>query len=590
MNLVRNRGDAQSALPGSAKPGRSALRADILASPPAGSPRTFFTWPRYLFGRLILFAVLLALDCLLRSSLPHTETFLAPVASFGIAAFAVFLGLSYPVLRSSRAALPFHAGFFFGHLGALAALCLESAAAATGLEPAFFSPLLLLLLRIALTVAAVAQLALAVIPLPQWMRLRRATGSLWLYASLAGSLAWILRSPLQSLWNSHHLTLTHLLQGATFAAVSRLLTPILPALQVDAPGFILRAPNFAIYIAPECSGLEGLGLVLVFAVAWLGWFRRDFRFPRALLLIPIALVAVWLLNILRIAALMLIGNSISPEIALAGFHSQAGWIAFTLVALAFSVAAHHIRWLQQTPGVAGASGHAPAPASAAITPDAADSAAESPLTPAYLVPFLAVLATSFLSKAASGAFEWLYPLRLLAALIALACYRRSYREIDLRCSWAAPLAGLALGLLFIVPPGALPGFARALPSDSTGQGLAQLSPAARLLWIGCRTFAAVFTLPIVEELAFRGFLARRLLARKFDTLPYAHLTLLPVLLSSLVYGLLQGSHWLAGIAAGVVFAVLARRHNRLGDAIAAHATANLLIAVWIITHGSYGLW
>ena len=72
---------------------------------------------------------------------------------------------------------------------------------------------------------------------------------------------------------------------------------------------------------------------------WLWFFRREIRFPRALLLIPCALACAFLLNVVRIAALILIGNAGAPEVAFVGFHSQAGWIAFTLVALGFSVLA-----------------------------------------------------------------------------------------------------------------------------------------------------------------------------------------------------------------------------------------------------------
>lgn len=531
--------------------------------------------PRNMLSRLFLLALLLGLECLLRSSLPHTETFLAPAASFGIAAFAVFFGLGYSALKEDQQPLPFHGGLFMGHLTALAILCLESFAAATAHEPLSLSPALLFILRSTLTLATVLLLALALLPLPAWIRLRRITGLLWLYATIAGALTSLLRLPMQSLWTSQNFALGHWLQSATFTCVAHLLVPILPGLEVNAPGYILSAPNFAIYVAPACSGLEGLGLVLVFTVAWLIWFRREFRFPHALLLIPIALIAVWLLNVVRIAALMLIGNAGSPEIAMTGFHSQAGWIAFTLVALSFSVATRHLRWTQRS-----------APASSpSLSAASAEAAGESTATPAYLIPFLAILAASFLTRAASGAFEWLYPLRFVIALIALWCFRRTYRTINLRFHWTALLAGLAVFLIWIVPD-----LGQAPASSPIASGLAQLSPGARLLWIAFRIAAAVLTVPIAEELAFRGFLARRITTRNFDSLPFAHLTLIPILLSSLAFGLLHGSHWHVGVIAGIVFALLARYRNRLGDAIAAHATANLLLAVWVLASGNFNLW
>ena len=64
-------------------------------------------------------------------------------------------------------------------------------------------------------------------------------------------------------------------------------------------------------------------------------FRDDLRFPNVLLLLPIALVLSWLLNVARIATLFALGASGHAELAVKGFHSHAGWLAFSM--LAFSV-------------------------------------------------------------------------------------------------------------------------------------------------------------------------------------------------------------------------------------------------------------
>ena len=73
--------------------------------------------------------------------------------------------------------------------------------------------------------------------------------------------------------------------------------------------------------------------------------------------------------------------------------------------------------------------------------------------------------------------------------------------------------------------------------DRLGTALGALSPAARWSWIALRVAAAVATVPIAEELAFRGYLARRLMNREFDEVPFSRLTALSVCLSSAVFGL-----------------------------------------------------
>ena len=97
-------------------------------------------------------------------------------------------------------------------------------------------------------------------------------------------------------------------------------------------------------------------------------------------------------------------------------------------------------------------------------------------------------------------------------------------------------------------------------------------------------------MPIAEELAFRGYLLRRLVASDFESARFRGLTAAPILMSSLCFGALHGGQWLAGTLAGVAFALVFRRRGRIGDAVAAHATTNVLLAAWVIGRGDWHLW
>ena len=125
--------------------------------------------------------------------------------------------------------------------------------------------------------------------------------------------------------------------------------------------------------------------MLVFSTAWLLFFRRELRFPRAFLLVPAAMVTIWLSNAVRITALILIGIAGAPQVAVNGFHSEAGWIAFNCVALGFALAAQRIQWFATTPAKSLQS----------------DSHTQNPAL-AYLMPFLMILASAMISRAASA--------------------------------------------------------------------------------------------------------------------------------------------------------------------------------------------
>jgi exosortase E/protease (VPEID-CTERM system) len=536
--------------------------------------RRLFALPRHFLGRLYLLAVVLTLDCVALASVPHIGSLLGPIAPAGIAAFAVFLGLGHATLKTNKEELRFSWLLFCLHLVCIAAVMLCNVAALHG-SGVFISRSAHMILS-AIVGLGVALLGLACVPPSAWISSIRTMTSLWIAALLAGIAAGTLRHPFQMLWSSSNFSPGVALQKATFHAVQSVLGYLLPNLIADPAKFILGTSRFLVFIAPECSGLEGLGLVLVFTAVWLWYFRRESRFPQALLLIPCALAGVWILNIVRIATIILIGNAGSADVAMIGFHSQAGWIAFTVVALLFSMATRKIAWVRCDPVHAGETD-----GSAAIA-----EGGESPATAAYLVPFLAILAASFVSKAGSGSFEWLYPLRFVAGAVAIWYFREEYRSLDWRFDWLAPLTGSGVFLVWI----AQSFWSHGSDAHSMGNTLATISPAQRTAWLAIRIAAAITTVPIAEELAFRGYLARRLVSRELDTVSFKGLTPLAIAVSSLAFGLLHGGHWMVGVIAGASYALLLKRRGRIGDAIVAHVTSNLLLAAWVLLRGDWSVW
>jgi CAAX prenyl protease-like protein len=202
------------------------------------------------------------------------------------------------------------------------------------------------------------------------------------------------------------------------------------------------------------------------------------------------------------------------------------------------------------------------------------------------MPFLAILAAGMISRATSGSFEWMYPVRFAAAAVTLIWFRRTYAGMNWRFGWAAPLVG---GVVFVLWIG-LDRMAGIHSESGVPAGLAALPVAARTVWLVFRTLAAVITVPISEELAFRGFLLRRLISADFESVSFKRWSFLAVAVSSLAFGLLHGDRWIAGILAGVLYAVAQRWRGRIGDAVAAHAVTNALICVWVLWGGHWSLW
>ena len=109
------------------------------------------------------------------------------------------------------------------------------------------------------------------------------------------------------------------------------------------------------------------------------------------------------------------------------------------------------------------------------------------------------------------------------------------------------------------------------------------------LWLVARVVGAVVTVPIAEELAFRGYLHRRLIDADFERVSLSTFTWLAFVVSSLLFGVMHG-RWLAGTLAGMAYALLLYRRGELGDAISAHAITNAMIAAYVLATGHWLLW
>jgi exosortase E/protease (VPEID-CTERM system) len=291
---------------------------------------------------------------------------------------------------------------------------------------------------------------------------------------------------------------------------------------------------------------------------------------------------MWSLNVLRLVALIAIGTAGHPDIAINGFHAQAGWICFNGVALGVLLAAQHVAWFQKhAAGVSGAETHENA---------ALDLRGTRNPTAVYLAPFLSIIVASLITQSISSGFEWLYPLRFVGAAGVLLYFRDDYQRLNWRCGWLGTAAGLAVALLWLGAHYATSLTPAGMSQSPFVSGLTALSPLQRFLWITFRLLAAVVTVPIAEELCFRGFLARRLVSLDFEVVPFYILGATQILLSAAVFGLMHGRSWFAGILAGVAFAWVAKRSGRLGEAVGAHMVANLAIAVVVLVSKDYTLW
>jgi CAAX prenyl protease-like protein len=196
------------------------------------------------------------------------------------------------------------------------------------------------------------------------------------------------------------------------------------------------------------------------------------------------------------------------------------------------------------------------------------------------------VATALVTGLATTHVDVHYGVRLLPAIALLYVFRRHYAGAGLRAwSWTAVVAGFLAGVVFVALAPRPLDEARLSWHDQW-----EALPAwGRVAWVMVRSLGAVVVVPVVEELAFRGYLLRRLVSREFETVSFAHFSWTALLVSSAAFG---GIHhgWLGGTLAGLLFAAVQIRGNGVGHAIAAHVAANAVVTFCALGLGWWWLW
>ena len=372
-----------------------------------------------------------------------------------------------------------------------------------------------------------------------------------------GAVAPFLATQIRPIWHLETVS------AVTFQAVAWILRTVGYDLEVYPDDKVIGTDGFYINVAPQCSGVEGLALVTVFVSIYLRMFRKDLRFPRAFWLFPIGLAASALFNVVRIAVLVAIGVEGNPELAVGGFHSHAGWLMFTLVALGVIALAQSVPALQKN-----------SDESAHVTHAAALPLLQDPIV-ARLLPFAVFMFSALLASAFASNPGVVYPLRVLAMTAVLALFWSIYARLNWRIDPVAMIVGLAIGMIWILIPAAEAEGAPAYGALTGGYLIA---------WFVMRGFGTIVLVPIIEELFFRGYLEHRLQLGKRTAWK-----ILAALTTAGFFAVLH-DRWAEAFVAGLLFSWLVQRQSgRVTDAILAHAVANALIFAVAVATGNLAI-
>ena len=153
------------------------------------------------------------------------------------------------------------------------------------------------------------------------------------------------------------------------------------------------------------------------------------------------------------------------------------------------------------------------------------------------------------------------------------------------------VVGAGVFVLWIGPDHLFPGY-RALPifNNALVGYVGVAAPRHDPEFLVFRVLNSVVTVPILEELFWRGFLMRWLIDRDFTSVRLGTYSASAFWIVALLFASEHGSYWDVGLLAGVVYNLWIMRTRNLLDSIVAHAATNACLAAWVIWAGQWQYW
>ncbi|HUP04130.1 MAG TPA: CAAX prenyl protease-related protein [Bryobacteraceae bacterium] len=214
---------------------------------------------------------------------------------------------------------------------------------------------------------------------------------------------------------------------------------------------------------------------------------------------------------------------------------------------------------------------------------------------AYVAPFAVFVALMAVEHSFGLPPQWFYPVRIAATAAALLWFARS-AEIHRPSSLLGSAAiGAAVFLIWIGPDVLFgPAYRHFWLFENSVTGAAASSAPEALkhnrTFIVIRTLGCAALVPVVEELFWRGWLMRWLVAREFQKVPlgtYAPMAFWGV---AVMFASEHGPYWEVGLIAGIVYNWWMVRTRNLGDCIVAHAVTNALLSAYVLMTGAWQYW
>ena len=208
----------------------------------------------------------------------------------------------------------------------------------------------------------------------------------------------------------------------------------------------------------------------------------------------------------------------------------------------------------------------------------------------YVLPFAAFLAFLGIQQVIPVPQS----LRFFLVAAILLIFSRGVLGFRLMNPLGSILLGVAVFAIWIAPDVVFPGWRAhwVFSNIALGQPVSSMSANQKLDggFLLFRVLTSSLTVPILEELFWRGWLMRWLIDRDFERVPLGTYNTQAFWFVAILFATEHGSYWEVGLIAGAIYNWWIVRTRNLWDCILAHAVTNLCLAAYVIARGQWQYW
>lgn len=212
----------------------------------------------------------------------------------------------------------------------------------------------------------------------------------------------------------------------------------------------------------------------------------------------------------------------------------------------------------------------------------------------YVVPFLAFLGFLAVDRYLPFSTNWNYVLRFTVVFALLLVFSRGVITWRLASFWGSTALGVALFAIWVGPDVLWPAYRQSwlFTNPIVGAPASSLPADVKrsVTFIVFRALASVVNVPILEELFWRGWLMRWLIARDFLKVPLGAYSAQSFWIVAILFASEHGSYWDVGLIAGVLFNWWMVRTKSLADCILLHAVTNACLAAYVLLRNQWQYW